>query len=360
MEIHETTNPWGGRTYVSSTPSPHATPARKPLSHRTFFQSSLFDIGILKDTLLPSLALHTGLATVAYTAGRLTNRLDTKDWLWPTGQVVNAWWSAVGRQVLVDGASLRSTLSALSRPERLILAGVSLWGGRLFYRVAKRAATTKHRIGKDHPRYEAIKKEHGFWNKAFFTMYLPEALFGTFITLPFTAPFRHQGNALSGYNPAGQALAVGVFCAGFALQVLADWQLDEFKEKERREGEKEMCREGVWGVVRHPNFLGDMLMHISFPLMLYSSDMLAWIELLGPVANYIFLRFFGGTKEAEKRHAKKYIIENVSKKVDFDRYRQEINAFWPDQKQISNKWSWIVVGSGVAGSVLEGILTRGF
>ncbi|KAK3688823.1 hypothetical protein B0T22DRAFT_535912 [Podospora appendiculata] len=348
MEIHEATNPWGGRAYVSSTPSPHATPTprKTPLSHRAFFQSSLFDVGILKDTLLPSLALHTGLATAAYAAGRLSNRLDTKDWLWPAGQVLNAWWSAVGRHVLVDGASLPGTLSALSRPERLILAGVSLWGGRLFYRVAKRAAK-QGRVGRDHPQYEAVKKEQGFWNRAFFTMYLPEALFGTFITLPFTAPFRHQGNALSGYNPAGQALAVGVFCAGFVLQVLADWQLDEFKEKERREGEREI-------------FLGDMLVHISFPLMLYSSDMLAWIELLGPVANYVFLRFFGGTKEAEKRQSKKYIIENVSKKVDFDRYRQEINAFWPDQKQISNKWSWIVVGSAVAGSVLEGILTRGF
>jgi steroid 5-alpha reductase family enzyme len=48
----------------------------------------------------------------------------------------------------------------------------------------------------------------------------------------------------------GRAVAVGLFCAGFALEVLADWQLEEFK---RGGGEGEMmCREGVWGVVRYP------------------------------------------------------------------------------------------------------------
>jgi steroid 5-alpha reductase family enzyme len=45
-------------------------------------------------------------------------------------------------------------------------------------------------------------------------------------------------------------VAVGVFSAGLALEVLADWQLGEFKERADSQGK--MCREGVWGVVRHP------------------------------------------------------------------------------------------------------------
>jgi steroid 5-alpha reductase family enzyme len=47
-----------------------------------------------------------------------------------------------------------------------------------------------------------------------------------------------------------RAVAVGLFSAGFALEVVADWQLGEFKEKVESKGK--MCREGVWGVVRHP------------------------------------------------------------------------------------------------------------
>ena len=120
--------------------------------------------------------------------------------------------------------------------------------------------------------------------------------------------------------------------------------------------DKTFCdADGLWH-----SYLGDALVHLSFPLMLYSSDMLAGIELLGPIANYLYLRFVGGDKENEYSQARRYSTENVSKKVDFDRYRREENSFWPDSRQIKNKWTWIVLGCGAAGAVLEGIITRGF
>ncbi|KAK0621884.1 hypothetical protein B0T17DRAFT_618270 [Bombardia bombarda] len=373
MEI-EGNNPFGGRSYLlpppSSSSSSSSSSSYKPTSH-SFLSTSLFDIGILKDTLLPSLALHSTLATAAFAIGSLTNRLETKDWLWPAGQVINAWWSAIGRRLVHDGASLKSALAALSRPERLILAGVTLWGGRLFARVARRTITrgttaatggAKNEGMGDDPRYEVTKREPGFWRKALWTVYLPQALFQTVVTLPFTAPFHHQGGSVKGYSRMGQALAVGVFCMGFGLESLADWQLDGFKERGKGEGgvERGMCREGVWGVVRHPNYLGDALLHLSFPLMLYASDMLAPIELLGPIANYLFLRFVGGDKENEYNQARRYSAENVTKKVDFDRYRREENSFWPDFNHLSSKWTWMVLGCGAAGATAERVLSEIF
>lgn len=205
--------------------------------------ASLFDVGILKDTLAPSLTLHSGLAVIAYGISRYTQRVEIKDWLWPSGQVANAWWSAVGRR-LAAGLTLTQALNRLSWHERVVLTGVTLWGSRLFYRVACRSLQR----GGDDPRYAEIKKEEGFWNSALFKIFIPEAFFQMLISLPFTAPFRHEGAVMMGYHPYIQMAAVGLFSAGLAMETLADYQLDQYKA----EGGRGILREGVWSIVRNP------------------------------------------------------------------------------------------------------------
>ena len=164
--------------------------------------------------------------------------------LGPAGQVINAWWSAVGRRVY-DGMPLSVALSRLSWIERLLLTGVSAWGGRLLFRIASRSI----KRGKDDPRYEDQKQDEDYWNKALFTTFLPEAIFQVIISLPFTAPFRHHGAAsMTGYHPWIQMAAVGIFSAGLAMETIADVQLDAHKA----EGKPGLMQEGVWSIVRHP------------------------------------------------------------------------------------------------------------
>jgi len=306
--------------------------------------ASLFDVGILKDTLVPSLTLHSGLALIAYGAARYTDRVEAKDWLWPSGQVVNAWWSAVGRR-LAQGYTVSQAFSRLSWHERVILTGVTLWGGRLFYRIARRSIQR----GEDDPRYAEVKKEEGFWNSALFKVFIPEAFFQMLISLPFTAPFRHEGAVMTGYHPFVQMFAVGLFSSGLALETLADYQLDQFKAG----GNKGIMREGVWSIVRNPNYLGDALVHISFIVMLYGSDMLAPIELLGPAANYAFLRFFGGDAEKEKHQKRRYSASQPDKFRELEKFRADKNAFWPSADELSNKWLWTVLGVGGLGIAVE-------
>jgi len=311
------------------------------------WQKALFDVGIFKDTIYPSLSLHCSLAVAAYGLGRVNNSVQTKDLIWPLAPVINGWWSAVGRRVFVRGLPLAQALGALSRPERLVLAGVTLWGGRLFYRLFTRA----QKRGKDDERYEEMKTDPGFWNKALFSVFLPEAIFQTIITLPFTAPFHHQGAVLSGYHPFLQAVAVGLFSTGFALEVLADSQLDAHKQTSV--DQHTLYKEGVWSIVRHPNYLGDALIHFSFPVLLYASDMLAPIEILGSLANYAFLRYLGGDKVTESHQERRYSVSSLEKHADLQRYREEKNSFWPDLKELKNEWLWTVVGAGVAGALIE-------
>jgi hypothetical protein len=268
MATSTTSNRWARRANASISDAAAAGPGLVPHTHQTL-ANSLFDKGILKDTLLPSVTIHGGLAVLAYAIGRSTDRLESKDWLWPTAQVVNAWWASVGRRLVIPGASASVIFSSLSRPERLLLAGkslkmdcclykaalvandprrpgVTLWGGRLAFRLAKRS----YDRGSDDPRYTMKKKGENFWNRALLGIYLPEAALQSIITLTFTAPFNHQGAVLSGYHPILQAVAVGLFGTGFALETLADYQLDEYKKKVG--SENSMCRDGVWSLVRHP------------------------------------------------------------------------------------------------------------
>ncbi|KAI1295303.1 DUF1295-domain-containing protein [Xylaria venustula] len=330
----------------------HPSPVPSTVSYHVPAHRELLDVGIFKDTILPSLQLHAPLALVAYGVGRATDSVEAKDWLWPIAPVVNGWWSAVGRKVYRRGLSFSQAFGTLSRPERLLLTGVTLWGGRLFYRVSSRSIKRRRQgKGTDDPRYEAEKLDEGFWNKALFTLFIPEALIQTVISLPVTAPFHHQGAVLTGYHPAVQALAVGLFCAGFTLEVLADVQLEKFKGSVR--DSTSVCKEGVWSLVRHPNYLGDALVHLSFPLLLYGSDMLAPVEVLGALANYVFLRHIGGDKETERHQARRYSESSPEKFADFQRHRETHNSFWPKSDVLANQWLWIVVGAGAAGAVIE-------
>jgi len=327
-----------------SSPVPPVGYADRTHSKTHVQTASLFDVGILRDTLAPSLALHSGLAVIAWGVARYTGRLEAKDWLWPSGQVVNAWWSAVGRR-LYQGLTLSQALHRLSWHERLVLTGVTLWGGRLFYRIARRSVQR----GKDDPKYDEVKKDENFWNKSLFTTFIPEAFFQMLISLPFTAPFRHEGAVLMGYHPFVQMVAVGLFSTGFALETLADYQLDQYKA----EGGTGILKEGVWSIVRNPNYLGDTLVHLSFITLLYGSDMLAPVELLGPIANYLFLRFFGGDKEKSSYQKRRYSESHPQKFAELEKFREEKNSFWPAAKEISNKWLWTVVGIGAVGVALE-------
>ena len=128
-----------------------------------------------------------------------------------------------------------------SRPERLLLGGVTLWAG---YRVASAAQSWRAQSSRDEPKYAAVKREEGFWNKALLTYYLPEAAVATIVALPFTAPFRHQGAVMTGYHPILQSTAVGLYTAGFALEVLADLQKDS----------SSLETDTVWSVLSNPKY----------------------------------------------------------------------------------------------------------
>lgn len=212
-------------------------------------------VGILRDTLLPNLQFHTSLIPPAWLAGSLLGRFEAKDVLWSTGQILNVWYAAIGHRLFVKRDKFDDIIASISRPGWLILAGVTLWGTRLAYRVISRGAKRGH----DDPRYRSLR-EQGWkgYLKTLVYQYLPEAAIQSLITLAVTLPFRTFSTETALTNSfygaslkdarTFETVAIGLWSAGFALEVLADSQLSQIRDL----GDKRLVREGVWSIVRHP------------------------------------------------------------------------------------------------------------
>jgi len=297
-------------------------------------------VGLLHTTLLPSFAFQTALSAGTYVLARSTRRVDFKDILWASGLTANAWYHALAPR-LGGNHSVSSALSSLSYAQKLLLTGVTLWGSRLFYRITTRARVR----GKDDSRYQDMDGDDSFWDKAFFSVFLPEAVFQSLISLGYAVALRLPADQTLMGAPGEMraywhALDVGLFGFGFGMEVLADYQL------EHRDGNEHLRRDGVWSIVRHPSYLGDFLTHLSFPVIAYASNLFHPLQLVGPLSNLVFLRFVGGDKENEASQEQRYKTGNATKYVQLQQWKAEKNSFWPSPKEIANPWTWALVGIG--------------
>lgn len=80
------------------------------------------------------------------------------------------------------------------------------------------------------------------------------------------------------------------------------------------------------------------------------------LALVGPVANYVFLRYVGGAAQNEATQEQQYEKDSPKKFEQFSEYKRTTNPFWPKPEEVNNPWTWWVVGAGVVGFALE----RGF
>ncbi|KAJ5033862.1 hypothetical protein NUH16_005280 [Penicillium rubens] len=221
-----------------------------------------------------------------------------------------------------------------------------MWGARLFARIACRSLSR----GTDDARYEEVKKEPGFWKRAFLKMFLPEAAVLSVISLPFTVPFTMR-DAMPRIGDdlvdVVRALGVGLFGVGFAMEVMADTQLALHRQERA-----DLCRHGVWSLVRHPNYLGDTLVHCSFALLNMAGPFNP-VVILGPLANYLFLRFVGGDKQTEASQEERYKSQDPHKHEQLQQWQREKNSFWPGLRDLVNPWALAVAGCGFIGVVIE-------
>lgn len=101
------------------------------------------------------------------------------------------------------------------------------------------------------------------------------------------------------------------------------------------------------------SYLGDALTHLSFALLSVNTPAFHPALFVGPVANYVFLRFIGGDKQTEASQEERYSEFDSTKETQLKEYQQTKNAFWPAVGEFTNFWTWAVLGAGAVGVVVE-------
>jgi steroid 5-alpha reductase family enzyme len=204
--------------------------------------------------------------------------------------VVDIAW---GPGFIVVTAALFASRPALHPAKVLVAALVLIWGLRLAAHVYAR----NHGRPEDF-RYAAMRRKWGraVRIKAFFFVFMLQALLLSVISLPITAVFGAPARPLGLLDAAGAA----AFAAGFLYEVVGDRQLTVHRRDPRNEGR--LMTRGLWATTRHPNYFGEALLWWGIGLVAVSSAG-GWIALLGPVTITLLLIFVSGVPLLEKKYA---------------------------------------------------------
>ena len=98
---------------------------------------------------------------------------------------------------------------------------------------------------------------------------------------------------------------------------------------------------------------------MAFPLLLWDTPVFHPLVLLGPLANYLFLRYIGGDNENESSQRERYEkTGNQEKMLDLQKATEEKNSFWPAPAEVKNPWLWKFVGLGAITVVVEEAVRR--
>jgi steroid 5-alpha reductase family enzyme len=111
--------------------------------------------------------------------------------------------------------------------------------------------------------------------------------------------------------PAGIAVAV----AGAVVEAVADRQKSAYMQRDRDE-RPDVLDTGLWGVSRHPNYLGDSIMWDGVWLAGAASAPGGWL-VAAPAAMSYFLVYATGAKRTEDRMGDRPAYQDYQRRVSF-------------------------------------------
>lgn len=207
-------------------------------------------------------------------------------------------------------AAIGVTLGEGWLPRRLLVALlVAAWGVRLAIHIGRR------NLGKDEDvRYARWREEHGAsWPlRSLFTVFGLQGLLAVVIALPV---LRAQSAPVPAHVTWLDVAGLLVWAVGFAIEMVADAQLDAFK----REGSGGVMSRGLWRYSRHPNYFGEALLWWGIWLLALSAP-LGWATVVGPLTITLLLRFVSGVPLAERA---------MEGRPGWERYVHETSPFVP-------------------------------
>jgi steroid 5-alpha reductase family enzyme len=227
----------------------------------------------------------------------------------------NASWVDVGwAGTLGVLAVLYGVLGTGYAPRRLLVAiVVGVWSVRLTAHLVTRVLAEP-----EDARYVEMRARWGGNLKAkFFTLFVGQGVLDIVLSLSFLMAAVDPTPRIHALTWIGAAVAV----LGMAGEATADAQLRRFKADAANRGK--VCRIGLWGWSRHPNYFFDWLVWCGFALLGLASPW-GWLGLVAPALMLYFLTRVTGIAATEA-HAVQ------SRGEAYRQYQREVSAFvpWP-------------------------------
>jgi steroid 5-alpha reductase family enzyme len=243
----------------------------------------------------------TALAAVMAGAWALQRALRNAGW-------VDAVWTFG-----LGGVGIAVALAAgPAGPAVAVLVG--LWSLRLGAHIAARS-----RGAPEDSRYAALRRDWGAGYEARMFGFLQiQAAAAALLLVPI-------GLAASAPWPPGAPglLGVAVILAGLAVEAVADAQLRGFRRRAKAEGggHGRVCDTGLWGLSRHPNYVGEWLYWVGLALFALEAPF-GWAALVGPAFIYWLLVHVSGIPPLEAQMMQ-------SRGEAYAAYRRRVPPFLP-------------------------------
>jgi len=246
-----------------------------------------------------ALSVALGLPFLAWLVYLATDRAD---------------WIDVAWAFSLGGLAALFAVMGHGDPGRRLLMGAvgGLWGLRLGLHLGLRVAFH----GREDGRYTQLRADWGRnlrWK--FLGFFLLQGVLNLLLGLPFLFAAFAPGSGIPWWAWTGAALTA----AAIAGEGLADHQLRAFKADPGNRGQ--VCRRGLWGWSRHPNYFFEWLVWIGFALAAQGT---AWalLAFLAPALILHFLLRVTGIPATEAQSLR-------TKGEAYRRYQREVSPFLP-------------------------------
>lgn len=175
----------------------------------------------------------------------------------------------------------------------LFLTGLAVWSMRLVVQ------TWGHNIRSE-------RQPYAYWRKSFGRSWLWWSVFQVHLLQGVTvwlwcAPFAFILTAPAPRPWVVMLCSLAVWLTGFALQASADRQLAAFRNNPENRGG--LLDQGVWALVRHPNYLGESLMWAGW-FVLALAHPWGWVTIFAPLYTGWFMGYASAAPFKEQHMAR--------------------------------------------------------
>lgn len=265
-----------------------------------------------------------GSGLYCFIVGELTGNNSQMDKLWSLLPEIYTWIIAA-----MDGFSARTVVMA-------VLA--TLWGARLTYNFAKKGAySIRFWSGEEDYRWRILRARKEFqprWKWMLFDLVFISTYQNVLVLMTtFPALVSMGSERPFGIIDALAAVLMFFFICWEAIADIQQWRFQSTKYKLLAEGKKleelpapynkGFNTEGLWGVSRHPNYLGEQSIWASLYLFSIGAGVgvINW-SICG--ALLLVVLFQGSSAIGEEISSSKY--------PEYKRYQQQVNRFFPGKR----------------------------